>query len=144
MKVQAQTSLRYITGIQSGPDAFDKSRFIMTSLTILGDTEILCSFSLVLLGKTGKEIPEFSRLEFVETFLANNSALSDAEDNTSGMVKRGGIADLPLLRTLLAVLQSRKTMQMNEAWNISQMIMKIIPISMRIVIGYAVKPGIPF
>ena len=86
----------------------------------------------------------FSRLEFVETFLANNSALSDAEDNTSGMVKRGGIADLPLLRTLLAVLQSRKTMQMNEAWNISQMIMKIIPLIMRIVIGYAVKPGIPF
>ena len=31
----------------------------------------------------------------------NNFALSDAEDNTSGPLKRGGIADLPLLRTLL-------------------------------------------
>ena len=45
------------TGIQSGPDAFDKSRFIMTFLTTLGVTE-LCSFKLVLEGKTGKGIPE--------------------------------------------------------------------------------------
>ena len=36
------------TGIQSGPDAFDKSRFIMIFLTILGVTEVLCSFKLVL------------------------------------------------------------------------------------------------
>ena len=28
--------------------------------------EILCSFKLVLEGKTGKEIPESSRLEFIE------------------------------------------------------------------------------
>ena len=43
------------TGIQSGPDAFDKSRFLMTFLTILGVTEISCSFKLVLEGKTGKD-----------------------------------------------------------------------------------------
>ena len=49
---------RTITGIQSGPDAFDKSTFDMTFLTMLGVTEILCSFILVLEGKTGKEIPE--------------------------------------------------------------------------------------
>ena len=67
----------------------------MTFLTILGVTEI-CSFKLVLEGKTGKEIPESSRLEFLETFSANNFALSDAEDNTSGPLNRGGIADLPL------------------------------------------------
>ena len=76
--------------MQSGPDAFDKSRFIMTFLTILGDTEILCSFKLVLEWRTGKEIPEF-----LEKFSANNFALSDGEDNTSGPLKRGGIADLP-------------------------------------------------
>ena len=52
----------------------------MTFLPILGVTEILCTFKLVLEGKTGKEIPESSRLEFTETFLANNLALSDAED----------------------------------------------------------------
>ena len=80
----------------------------MTFLTILGVTEILCSFRLVLEGKTGKEIPESSRLEFLEKFLANNFALSEAEDNTSGPLNRGGIADLPLLRTLLAIRQKSR------------------------------------
>ena len=51
----------------------------MTLLTILEVTEILCSFRLVLEGKTGKEIPEPSRLEFLEKSLANNFALSDAQ-----------------------------------------------------------------
>ena len=96
---------RTTTGIQSGPDVFYESRFVMTFLTILGVIEILCSFRLVLEGKTGKEIPESSRLEFLEKFLANNFALSDAEDNTSSPLNRRGIADLPLLRTLLAICQ---------------------------------------
>ena len=52
--------------MQLGPDAFDKSRLIRTFLTILEVTEILCSFKLVLEGNTGKEIPELSRLEFLE------------------------------------------------------------------------------
>ena len=80
----------------------------MTFLIILGVTEILCSFTLVLDGKTGKEIPESSRLEFLEKFSANNFALSDAEDNTSGPLNRGGIADLPLFRTLLAIRQKSR------------------------------------
>ena len=33
--------------------------------------------------ETGKEIPESSRLEFLEKFSANNFVLSDAEENTS-------------------------------------------------------------
>ena len=94
--------------MQSGPDAFDKSRFIVTFLTILRVTEILCSFKLVLEGKTGKEIPESSRLEFLENFSVNNFALSDVEDNTSAPLNRGGIADLPLLRTLLAIRQKSR------------------------------------
>ena len=77
----------------------------MTFLTILGVTEILCSFRLVLEGKTGKEIPELSRLEFLGKFSANNIALSDPENNTSGSLNRGSIADLPLLGALLAVRQ---------------------------------------
>ena len=89
--------------IQSGPDAFDKPRFIMISLIILGVTEILSSFTLLLEGKTGKEMPESSRLEFLEKFSANNLPLSDAEDNTSGPLNREGVVDLPLLRTLLAI-----------------------------------------
>ena len=32
-----------------------------------------------------KEIPELLRLYFLEKFLANNFALSDAENNTSGL-----------------------------------------------------------
>ena len=80
----------------------------MTFLTILGVTEMFCSFKLVLEWKIGKEITESPRLEFLERFSANNCALSDAEDNTSGPLNRGGIADLPLLRTLLAFHQKSR------------------------------------
>ena len=69
----------------------------MTFLTILGVTEISCSFRLLLEGKTGKEICESSRLEFSGKFSASKFALSDAEDN-SGPLNKGGIADLPLLK----------------------------------------------
>ena len=44
----------------------------MIFVTVLRVTEILCSFRLVLEGKTGEEIPESSRLEFLEKFLVNN------------------------------------------------------------------------
>ena len=63
------------TRIQLGPDVFDKSRFVMDFLTILGFKEILCSFRLVLEEKTGKEISESSRI------------------NNSGSLNRVGIAD---------------------------------------------------
>ena len=65
--------------------------------------EILCSFRLVLEGKTGKEISVSSILEFLEKFLVHDFVLSDAEDNVSRQLNRGGIADLPLLRTLLTI-----------------------------------------
>ena len=77
--------------------------FVMTFLTILGVTEILCSFRLILERKTGKEISESSRFEFLEKFLANNFALSDADDNTSRPLNRGSVADLSLLRTLVPI-----------------------------------------
>ena len=64
----------------------------MTFLTILQVIEILCNFRLVLEDKTGKEIPESSRLEFLEKNLANNFALSDAKDNTSGPLNQEGKA----------------------------------------------------
>ena len=78
----------------------------MTFLTILRVTEILCSFKLVLEGKTGKDIPESSRSRFLEKFVANNFAFPDAENYTSRPLNTGGTADLPLLRTLLAIFQS--------------------------------------
>ena len=55
------------------------------------------------------EIPESSRLEFLEKFSANNFALSDAEDNTSRPLNRGDITYLPLLRTLFSELYFRFT-----------------------------------
>ena len=61
------------------------------------------SFRTVLEGKLGKEIPEMSRLEFLKKIPANNFALSDAEDNTSGPLNRRSITDLPLLQTLLPI-----------------------------------------
>ena len=70
--------------------------------------EILCSFRLVLDGKTGKEIPDSSRLEFLKTFSANDFALSDTEDNTSSPLNRGDKANLPSARTLLAIHQNSK------------------------------------
>ena len=89
----------------------------MTFLIILGITGILCSFRLVLEGKTGKEIPEPSRLEFLETFSTNNFALLDAEDSTSRPLNRGDIADLPLLRTLLAICQKSREQSFLEVAN---------------------------
>ena len=77
---------------------------IMDFLIDIGVTEILCSFRFVWGGKTGKGIPESWRLELLEGFLANNFTSSDAEDNTSGTLNRGGIADLLLLRTLIYLL----------------------------------------
>ena len=99
--------LRTTTGIQSGPDVFDELSFIMTFSTIFGVTEILYSFRLNYserkTDKTGTEIPKSSRLKFLEKFLANNFAFSDAEDSTPRLLNRGGIADLFLLSTLLAI-----------------------------------------
>ena len=42
-------------------------------------------------------------------FLTNNSALLDAEDNTSGPLNKGSVADVSLFRAPLAIRQkSRK------------------------------------
>ena len=57
---------------------------------------------------------ESLRLEFLEKFLVDNFALSDAEDHTSGLLNRGGIADLPLFRTLLAVRQKSQELSFWE------------------------------
>ena len=87
----------------------------MTFLTILGATEILCSYRLVLEGKTGKEMLKLSRLESLEKFLANKFDLTDPEGDTSRSLNRGGIADLALLRTLLAI---QETFQQPSFWKL--------------------------
>ena len=62
---------RTTTGIQSGPDVFDKSKLVMTFIANFNVTITLCNFRLVLEEKAGKEIPESSRLEFLQKFSVN-------------------------------------------------------------------------
>ena len=72
-------------------------------LTDSGVNGIFCSFGLVL------EIPEPLRLEFLEKFSANNFALSDTKDNTSGpLINTGGVTDLTLLKTIVIHQKSRE------------------------------------
>ena len=65
----------------------------MTFLTILGVTEILCSFRFVVEGQPGKEMRESSRVEVLEKFLANDFAFIDGEVKTSVPLNRGGIVN---------------------------------------------------
>ena len=62
---------RSTTGIQSGPDAFNKSKFVMIFLTILGVTEMLCSFGLVLEEKMQLCISSRGENKQVERSLSN-------------------------------------------------------------------------
>ena len=59
-------------------------------------------------------MPKSSGLEFLEKFLENNFALSDAEGNTSWPLNRGGIADLPLLRIHLPKVRRVKFLGSDE------------------------------
>ena len=80
----------------------------MTFLTNLEVTEILRIFRLVLEMKTGRVTWVIQVRAFRKAFIANNFALSDTEDNTSWPLNRGGMADLPLFRTLLAFHQKSR------------------------------------
>ena len=104
LKSSGSEFFRTTTGIQSRPDAFHKSRFVITFPTILGVIETSCSPRLAPGEKTGSNILSH---QFIEKFSANNFALTDAGDNTFRPLNRGSIiADLPLLRTLLAICQN--------------------------------------
>ena len=50
-------------------------------------------FQLSFKIKAGKDKPKSSGSDFVERFLVNNCALSDAEENFSGLLNRGDISD---------------------------------------------------
>ena len=61
--------LRITTGIQSGPDAFDESRFIMTFLTIMGGRKYYAVSDQLQKGKQVKRYQSLVyRLEFLESF----------------------------------------------------------------------------
>ena len=95
IKVQVQSSLEPPLEYNQDKLLFPNQMIDMIFLTNQGVTEILCSFRLVLEGKRGKEIPEPSRLEFLENFLPHNFALSDGEDNISRPLNRVDITGLP-------------------------------------------------
>ena len=97
--------LRTTIRILSIPDNFDALRLVMPILSSLRASEVLFRCRLVLEGKAGKEILDASKLEFFGKFSTSNFALPDVEDNTSGSLNKGVIADLPLLRTLVAIHQ---------------------------------------
>ena len=103
-------SFRATTRMQSGLDICGKSRLIVTLLTILGFTEILYSFRLVVERKTGKEIPESLRLEFLEKFSANNlyqmQKATPSESQIFGSFVLLVYASLAASRTLLQGLQA--------------------------------------
>ena len=101
----------------------------MTFLTITGVTEILCSLRLVLKETTDKEIPMSPRLEFLEKFLANNFASPNVEDNTSGSLNWEGIADLPLLRRLLAICQKS---QESSFWEVMDFFVVVAYVSLAV------------
>ena len=62
---------------------------------------------LVVEGKAVRVITESSRVEFSgKIIIETNFILSDVEGITSGPINRGRIADLPLLRTVLAIDQT--------------------------------------
>ena len=92
--------------MQSGPGVFDESRFVMTFLSILGLTKILCSFRLVPEGKTGKDI----WLEFLERVLRKDFSkqfcfIRCRSWHLWAIEQRKYIAELPLLRTLSTICQ---------------------------------------
>ena len=102
---------RTTNGIQPGPDAFDESRLVMTFVTNLGVTNILCSFRWSLKEKQVKRKLPYQDLSSWKSF---HQTISDAEDNTCGPLNRGGIADLTLLGTLLAIHQNSRAQSLWE------------------------------
>ena len=95
---------RATTEIQPGQVTSEESRSIMTFLTKSRITGILCSLILTLEGKAGEQIPQSSRLEFIEKFQQTFLRCRRQHLNVI-QLNRGSTAVLSLLRTLLANFQ---------------------------------------
>ena len=73
---------RTIMLIQSGPDAFDKSKLVIALLTNLSYMNIM-QFQISPWRKSGKEIPDSSRCKFLEKFLLQVVLLYQKQKTTS-------------------------------------------------------------
>ena len=91
MKVQVHSSPKPTLKYNQGQITFEKSRSIKSYKSRVTGTS--CSLILILEEKTGKYMPESSRLEFLEKISANILVFSDVEDNTYLHINRGSIAD---------------------------------------------------
>ena len=87
------------------PDALDESRLDTAFLTIFEVITILLRVMSVLRLKLGSSWPELSRLQFLEKSSAKSLTFSEAEVKTSRPLDKGGTADFPLFKTLLAICQ---------------------------------------
>ena len=73
---------------------------IISSATAWVAAELLKALAIL-----SDKVGNLPKSEFLEQFSANNFNLSDAEDNTSGSLNKGDIADSPSLKTVLLVPQ---------------------------------------
>ena len=93
----------------------------MTFLTILGVTEILCGFRLVLEGKACNEIPESSRLKFLEksALFVQTTLLYKMQKTTPLGQRIEEIEDLALSGTLLAICKKSRQPSLREVMQFS-------------------------
>ena len=76
----------------------------MTFLYVLGVTEILCSFRLVLEGKTGNKITESSRLEFKEKIFANKFFFTRCKRQHPWAVEEKGYSGFTIVENTISNL----------------------------------------
>ena len=110
MKVQAHISVE--PPLEYNQDETPLMSFVCYDLlNHLGSYKNIIQFQISSARENRQRDQDYSslRLEFLEKFLTNKFALSDAEGNTSRSLKRVGIADFPLLNTLLAICQKSRS-----------------------------------
>ena len=68
----------------------------------MGVTENIMQFQISSRRENRQRDNRVIKIKFKEKFSANNFALSDAEDNTSGPLNRGGIADITFVENTIS------------------------------------------
>ena len=101
MKVEAHNSLKPPSEYNQDqmPSTNQVCLWLFNQFGSLRNMEIQLSFR----RKIGKDKPESSWSEFLEKLLGNDCALSNADKNISGLLNRGCISDLILIRTLVSL-----------------------------------------
>ena len=85
--MKVQTYSWTTTGIQSGSDVFDKCVIYYPLFKYLGSYRNIIQFSISS-RKAGKGMPDYSRSEFIEKFLANNCSIRYIRQHLRAIEKR--------------------------------------------------------